>query len=256
MNNWSKLLLNYLSKNYPITNKSIITTKEISLDGHFFCNITPEIKSYLEKFINLEILNMSYCKLKSLDNLPKFPNLYKIDLSENFLDENEFIKLKDYPFLSEIYFVNNKVKNFDTIKIMNSSRNLHLIDLSENPINSIKDYRKNFFDSFPRLIFLDGIGKNNELFQDFEDNEENEEEEEENDDDKNFITFSEEYEEEEEEEEEEEDEDNDLNSKNSNNGISNNNINYVGNNFEENEEEEEEIENYKINFGGKRKKYR
>ena len=247
MNNWSKLLLNYLSKNYPITNASILSTKEITLDGHFLGKITLEIKSYIEKFNNVEVLNMSYCKLNSLDNLPNLPNLNRIEVNDNFLDENDFIKLKKYPFISEIFFMNNKVQNFETIKVMNTMRNLHLIDLSDNPICSSKDYRKNFFDNFPKLIFLDGISKNNETYQEFEENEDNEEEEEEeNEEDKNFLD---DYEEEEEKEEEEEEE---IIS----NGVSNNNNNnYEGNIYEVDNEEEEEIENFQINLG-KRKKYR
>ena len=143
--------------------------------------------------------------------------------------------------------MNNKVQNFETIKVMNTMRNLHLIDLSDNPICSSKDYRKNFFDNFPKLIFLDGISKNNETYQEFEENEDNEEEEEEeNEEDKNFLD---DYEEEKEEEEEEEEE---IIS----NGVSNNNNNnYEGNIYEVDNEEEEEIENFQINLG-KRKKYR
>ena len=37
---------------------------------------------------------MSYCKLNSLDNLPNLPNLNRIEVNDNFLDENDFIKLK------------------------------------------------------------------------------------------------------------------------------------------------------------------
>ena len=141
--------------------------------GNKECTKLSDALAYLKE---LRILNLSFNSLTD-NNISKFAfdvnnkievlNLKGNTITDTGLDavKNEFIKLKDYPFLSEIYFVNNKVKNFDTIKIMNSLRNLHLIDLSENPINSIKDYRKNFFDSFPRLIFLDGIGKNNELFQ-------------------------------------------------------------------------------------------
>ena len=248
MSIWSKKLLEYLTNNYSTTNESIEATKEITLDGHYIGIISTDAKNYLEKFINTEKLNMSYCKLNSLENLPNLPNLTRIVLNDNLLDENEFIKLKKYPLLSEIFFANNKVKDYKIMKDMSSMRDIHLIDLSENPVCDIKDYRKNIFEIFPKLIFLDRLGKNNETYEEFEDNEEDEEEEEvENEEDKNFLDNESDDEQiiEEEEEEEEENEGNEGN-------IGWNYINDI-NNDEFNEEEEEEIENPHL---AKKKKYK
>ena len=248
MNNWSKILLKFLTNNYEQTKENIENVKELTLDGYYIGEISLEIKRYLEQFINVEKLNMSFCKLHSLDNLPNLPNITKVELNDNLLDEKEFIKLKKYPLLSEIFFANNKVKDIELMKEMSLMRDMHLIDLSENPICSSKDYRKNVFEIFPKLIFLDRLGKNNETYEEFEDNEEEEEEEEENEEDKNFV--DDEYEEKEftgEEEEEEEE-----NEGNNGGNYMNNNDNDI-NNEELNEEEEEEIENPNL---GKRKRYR
>ena len=176
MSNWSKILLDYLSNNYEQTKENIENTTELTLDGYYMGVIPLEIKNYLEKFNHIEQLNMSFCKLHSLDNLPNLPNITKVELNDNLLNEKEFIKLKKYPLLSEIFFANNKVKDIELMKEMSSMRDIHLIDLSENPICSSKDYRKNIFDIFPKLIFLDRLGKNNETYEEFEDNEEEEEE--------------------------------------------------------------------------------
>ena len=238
----------YLTNNYEQTKENIKNIKELTLDGYYIGEISLEIKRYLEQFINVEKLNMSFCKLHSLDNLPNLPNITKVELNDNLLDEKEFIKLKKYPLLSEIFFANNKVKDIELMKEMSLMRDMHLIDLSENPICSSKDYRKNVFEIFPKLIFLDRLGKNNETYEEFEDNEEEEEEEEENEEDKNFV--DDEYEEKEftgEEEEEEEE-----NEGNNGGNYMNNNDNDI-NNEELNEEEEEEIENPNL---GKRKRYR
>ena len=243
MSNWSKILLKHLSQKYEQTNENKEVLKEISLDGFYIGEISSELSNYLEKFIHLESLSMSNCKLKSLSILPNLPNLTKIELNDNFLDEKSFIKLKKYPLLTEIFFANNKVKDLEQIKELSTLRDLHLIDLSENPICENKDYRKNIFEIFPKLVFLDRLGKNNETYEEFEDNEEEEEEEEENEDDKKFLDDENEDIEEEEEEEEENEE---------NNGNYNNNENEI-NNEEVNEEEEEEIENPNL---GKRKKFR
>ena len=246
MSSWSKKLIEYISKNYEATNEKIEDIKELTLDGHYIGSITSEMKRYLEKFINTEKLNMSFCKLQSLENLPNFPNLTKIELNDNLLDENEFIKLQKYPLLSEIFFVNNNVKNYEIMKEMSNMRDINIIDLSENPVCDMKDYRKKLFEFFPKLVFLDRLGKNNESYEEFEDNVEDEEEEqEENEDDKKFLDDKE-YDQEEEEEEEEEEENDEISND------ENNNINQ-NNNEDNNEEEEEEIENPNL---GKRKKYK
>ena len=248
MSNWSKVLLEYLSNNYEQTKENIENTTELTLDGYYIGAIPFEIKNYLQKFNHIEHLNMSFCKLHSLDNLPILPNVTKVELNDNLLNEKEFIKLKKYPLLSEIFFANNKVKDIELMKEMSSMRDIHLIDLSENPICSTKDYRKNIFEIFPKLIFLDRLGKNNETYEEYEDNEE-EEEEEENEEDKKFI--DDEYEEDFSEEEEEEEEENEEN--NGGNFITNNDDEDNNNDDINEEEEEEEIENPNL---GKRKKYK
>ena len=188
MNNWSNLLLNYLSQNYPTTEEKIQSTKELILDYHIIKEIKEQINKYIEVFKNVEILSISSCKLYSLENLPNFPNLIKIELNDNNLNEKEIKKLKKYPLLSEIYAANNRIKNFEDLKELSKMRELHLLDFTDNPICKIKDYRETIFKIFPRVIFLDGIGKNNEAYEDFEDEiEEEEEEEDENEDDKKFI---------------------------------------------------------------------
>ncbi len=218
----------YLTKKYPNTEENINNTKEIILDYQIIKELNEQDKQYIESFKNLEKLNMSYCKLFSLKNLPMLPNLIKIELNDNNLSEKDLVKLLQFPKLSEIYIANNLIKSFEELKQLKNMRELHLIDLSDNPICQNKDYREKMFEIFPRLLFLDGIGKNNEIYEEFaEENEEEEEEEEENEEDKKFIENDEENEdgsdyESDSEEEQNEDEEN---------------VN------DEEEEEEDEIEN-------------
>lgn len=234
MNNWSMRLMTYLSQKYPTTEENIKKTKELLLDYHFIKEINKEIKNYIEAFKYVEKLSMSSCKLYNLDNLPYLPNLMKIELNDNNLTEKEIIKLKKYPLLSEIYAANNNIKSFEELKELSQMRELHLIDFSDNPICKNKDYRETIFQIFPRIIFLDGIGKNNEAYEDFQDQieEEEDEEEVENEEDKQFIENDLNVEESNDSEEENEEDENNNNSNNINNEE-----------FEDEEEEEEEIEN-------------
>jgi len=196
MSNWSSKLNIFLSKTYPLNEENQLTLKQITLDGHIICKLNEMSKKYIENFIYLEILNMSSCKLFSLENLPILPNLIKIEINDNNLTDNEIKKLANFPKLNEIYAANNKISNLEGLKELCNMRDLHLLDLSDNPICKIKDYREVIFNMFPRLIFLDGIGKNNEKYEEFEDEEEEGEDgidEVENEDDKNFIVPDEEH---------------------------------------------------------------
>lgn len=229
MSTWSTILLSYITKKYPITDENINDIKELTLDYQIIKQINQETKNYIEKFKNIEKFNMSSCKLISLENLPKLPNLIKIELNDNFLTEKDLVKLSQYPQLSEIYVAKNHISSFEELKSLSNMRDLHLLDLSDNPICQKNMYRETMFKIFPKLLFLDGVGKNNEKYEEFrEENEEEEEEEDENEEDKDFISYeevlknkSDDESKDSEEEENEEDE----------------NIN------EEEEEEDEEIEN-------------
>ena len=227
MSDWSSKFYFYLTNQYPKTEENIKNLKELILDYHIIKEINTKAKEYIENFKNLEILNMSSCKLFSLKNLPILPNLTKIELNDNNLTEKELIKLAQYPYLSEIYVANNLIKSFEDLKQLRNMRELHLLDLSDNPICQNKDYREKIFEIFPRLLFLDGIGKNNEIYEEFVEENEEEEEEEENEDDKNFIENDEENENKSDDESDSEEEQNEDEE----------NIN------DEEEEEEDEIEN-------------
>ncbi len=188
MNTWSAKLLSYISKKYPTTVENINNVVEFTLDYQIIKELSLEIKNYIEQFKNIETLNMSSCKLISLENLPKLPNLVKIELNDNYLTEKDLIKLTQYPQLSEIYIANNNINGFEELAKLSNMRELHLLYLIQNPICEKKDYKEIIFKMFPRLLFLDGIGKNNEKYEEFEEeNEEEEGEEYENEEDKKFI---------------------------------------------------------------------
>ena len=188
MKTWSSKLLSYITKKYPSTDENINNVIEFTLDSQIIKEISLDIKDYISQFKNVEILNMSLCHLISLENLPKLPNLIKIELNDNYLTEKDLIKLTQFPQLSEIYIANNNINGFEELAQLSNMRELHLLYLVQNPICEKKDYKETIFKMFPRLLFLDGIGKNNEKYEEFEEMiEEEEEEEYSNEEDKKFI---------------------------------------------------------------------
>ena len=210
----SKKFFEQLKKKYPLDKKD---TKEIILDTYQIKEITEEEQKYMEHFANIQTFSLNNTQLKSLNNLPNFPNLTTIELSDNFISGEEISKLKIYQKLKKIKLANNKIKNLNDIKILSNFKELTFLDLSENPINSIYDYKREIFRIIPSLNFLDMEDKEGKNYSDYEEeedeNEEKEFEEEEEKDEESFIindkeeneneSENEENENEEEEEEEE-----------------------------------------------------
>ena len=207
----SKNLLEYLKKKYPEDKEEI---KEIIIDAYQIKEFSQKEKEYLQKFKKINLFSLNMTQLISLDNLPHFPILSEIELSDNHINGEELYKLTIYIHIKKISLANNNIKNYDDIKCFNTFRNLNFLDLSENPINNISNYRKKLFDLLPTLVFLDMQDKEGKSYSKFEEEEdeieENEEEEEEKNSDNSFIVYdnkedeNEEIENEEEEEEKEE----------------------------------------------------
>ena len=179
----SNNILEILKKKYPLDNKEV---KDIVLDTLTIKEITPEEKEYLENFKNVKVFSFNLTKLKSLNNLPQFPNLSEIELSDNLLSGEELHKLIIYPEIKKIRLANNKIKQIKDLDSFQHLTQLNFLDLSQNPINSIENYRKKIFELIPSLNFLDMQDKEGKAYSDFEEeedeNEEKEDEEEEKED--------------------------------------------------------------------------
>eukprot|EP00826_Nyctotherus_ovalis_P005433 TRINITY_DN11227_c0_g1_i3.p1 TRINITY_DN11227_c0_g1~~TRINITY_DN11227_c0_g1_i3.p1 ORF type:complete len:266 (+),score=18.22 TRINITY_DN11227_c0_g1_i3:76-873(+) len=77
--------------------------------------------------LNIKILNLSGCKLKSSHELDKVcPSLKLLNVSDNLLSELPILKE-----LRELYISNNKLTKFPSCPCVN------LLDISRNPISSI-----------------------------------------------------------------------------------------------------------------------
>jgi hypothetical protein len=205
----SKKFFEQLKKKYPLEKKD---TKEIILDTYQIKEISEEEKEYMEQFQKVETFSLNNTHLKSLNNLPNFPSLTTIELSDNFISGEEISKLKIYENLKKIRIANNKIKNLNDMEILSNFKNLTFLDLSENPINSIFDYKRKIFNLIPSLNFLDMEDKEGKNYSEYEEEEDEieekeiEEEEEEKDEESFIINDKEENENEDEEKEEEEEE--------------------------------------------------
>ena len=119
--------------------------------------LTLDDKAFLERFCKAKILNLSYCQLRSLKNLPVIPTLETLNVSDNNLSgEDLHIINTTYKRLKVLNLSNNAIRNLDNVALLGKVQTLQLLDLSANPITDINNYRQNLFEKLPNLEALDG----------------------------------------------------------------------------------------------------
>ena len=180
--------------------------KELNLDNAR----ATQIEGLTDDYVNLESLSLINVGLTTLKGFPKLPKLKKLELSDNRIS-NGLGALKDCPQLSQLNLSNNKIKDLEAIEPLKSFDVLTHLDLFNNDICNMEDYRTKVFKLLPNLKYLDDAdADDNDEAEDeeSEDGEANggEDAEEEDDDDDDVDEDEDDGEEDSEEEDEEEDE--------------------------------------------------
>ena len=86
-----------------------------------------------EKFSQIKQFYFNDCKLRSLDRLPHFPNVIKIEMCSNKI-KTGLGNFARYPMLSSLKLRTNRIDSFDELKNLNAVKLLTEIDLVGNPI--------------------------------------------------------------------------------------------------------------------------
>lgn len=151
---------------------------ELILDKWKGSSISEGDKSLLETYENTEFLSLTGCGLQSLENFPDFPNLIKLELSDNKVkkDLENLTHLKE---LLELSLAGNQITTLDDLKKLVPLESLISLDLFGNPVTETEGYRDWVFESFPNMQILDGLDRNGEEAS-LSDSEEEEDDEEEN----------------------------------------------------------------------------
>lgn len=151
-----------------------------------------QIEGLTDEYTALESLSLINVGLTSLKGFPKLPNLRKLELSDNRIS-NGLIVLKDCPKLSHLNLSGNKIRDLEALEQLKSFDALTHLDLFNNDICNLEDYRAKVFKLLPSLKYLDDT-----------DADENEEDAEDDSDGERNGTLSDEEDEEDEDEESEE----------------------------------------------------
>ncbi|XP_035438407.1 acidic leucine-rich nuclear phosphoprotein 32 family member A isoform X2 [Spodoptera frugiperda] len=143
--------------------------KELNLDN---CRSTT-IVGLTDEYINLENLSLNNVGLTTLKGFPKLPKLRKLELSDNRIS-NGLNFLNGCKKLTHLNLSGNKIKDLDTLKPLEEFEYLKNLDLFNNEVTSIEEYRSKVFALHPSLKYLDGFDKQDREVEDSDAEEEDE----------------------------------------------------------------------------------
>ncbi|KAI8424242.1 hypothetical protein MSG28_002813 [Choristoneura fumiferana] len=143
--------------------------KELNLDN---CRST-NVVGLTDEYTNLEILSLNNVGLTTLKGFPTLPKLRKLELSDNRIS-NGLNFLNGCKKLSHLNLSGNKIKDLETLKPLEEFKSLKNLDLFNNEVTSIDDYRNQVFTLHPALKYLDGLDKEDREAEDSDVEEEDE----------------------------------------------------------------------------------
>lgn len=116
---------------------------------------STNIVGLTDEYINLEILSLNNVGLTNLKGFPTLPKLRKLELSDNRIS-NGLNFLKGCKKLTHLNLSGNKIKDLETLKPLEEFENLRVLDLFNNEVTNIDDYRVKVFALHPSVKYLDG----------------------------------------------------------------------------------------------------
>jgi len=139
----------------------------------------------LDKYSNLRLLTLNGCGLTTLEGFPTLPKLLRLELSDNNLNDGlEALQEAGLVQLRFLSLAGNKFTSLDALEPLAALPNLRDLDMFTCAVTELPNYRKELFDMFPVLKYLDGFDvDDNEKPDDNEDDEGDDDEDEDEDDD-------------------------------------------------------------------------
>lgn len=116
---------------------------------------STSIDGLTDQYTNLEILSLNNVGLTSLKGFPTLPKLRKLELSDNRISCGLNF-LNGCKKLTHLNLSGNKIKDLEVLQPLSEFQHLKNLDLFNNEVTSIEDYRSKVFALHPALKYLDG----------------------------------------------------------------------------------------------------
>lgn len=108
---------------------------------------TPEVAALLEKCKKVEVLELSSCRLESLELLPNFPKLKVADLSDNKLTDKDLEIIAKMKSLNQVFLERNSIERIESLDALKDLPDLERLELGGNPVVDLPDYRQKVMDA-------------------------------------------------------------------------------------------------------------
>lgn len=134
-----------------ISGHNLLSIKELVLDN---CRST-HVLGLTDEFVALESLSLINVGLTSLKGFPKLLSLKRLELSDNRISGG-LNHLQSNPKLTHLNLSGNKIKDLETLQPLKEFKNLKNLDLFNNEVTKLDNYREKVFSLIPSLRYLDG----------------------------------------------------------------------------------------------------
>lgn len=118
------------------------------------------------------------CKYFVTENTYLIFFIKQLELSDNKISGGLQI-LKDCEKLTTLNLSGNRIKDLNTIQDLKDLQNLRALDLFNNEVTQIDDYRNKMFELLPQLTVLDGSDRDGKEYEDSDEDEDDEDDDEE-----------------------------------------------------------------------------
>ena len=108
------------------------------------------------EFVNLEVLSLVKVGLITLKGFPDLPNLKRLDLSDNLIS-NGLHHLAYCKKLNVLNLSGNKIFEIKELEPLKQFKNLNNLDLFNNEVTSVANYRSTVLKMIPTLQLLDEL---------------------------------------------------------------------------------------------------
>eukprot|EP00923_Selenidium_pygospionis_P057328 GHVN01100187.1.p1 GENE.GHVN01100187.1~~GHVN01100187.1.p1 ORF type:complete len:172 (+),score=33.40 GHVN01100187.1:101-616(+) len=134
------------------------TVKSLVLDELKVKDCTIQDAEILAQYVELESLCINRTGLSNLSNFPPLPNLKKLELTDNFLNEKSNVaQLAQYTNLISMSLSGNKFRDIEGLKPLVALTSLVNLEIVLNPFTEADThYRKTLFEWIPSLKVIDG----------------------------------------------------------------------------------------------------
>lgn len=98
---------NFTAEGFDESQFDLLLLEGLDFEGE----LSIDDKLFLERFKDAKMLNLSYCNLQSIKNLPCLPALEKLDLSDNNLSGKDFnVITHNFKKLKFLSLANNAIR--------------------------------------------------------------------------------------------------------------------------------------------------